>query len=69
MKIKDSLWISEHQKELSRYGGKWLAVLDGKVLATGSTVKEVMEKAKKKEVDRLPLVTKIPRPDEGMYIL
>ena len=69
MEINDSLWVSAHQKELAQYGGKWIAVLDGKILATGGTVKEVMEKVSKKNIRELPLVTKIPRADEGMYVL
>jgi hypothetical protein len=67
--IKESIWVSDNQKRLSVYAGKWIAVIDNKVVAVGKNVKEVMEQCKKMKLSGLPLVTKIPRQDEEMYVL
>lgn len=66
---KESIWVSKHQKKLAIYAGKWIAVIDDKVVASGKNVQEVMELCKKIKVTSLPLVTKIPRQDEEMYVL
>jgi hypothetical protein len=66
---KELLWISEHSKEIEKYAGKWIAVLSNKVIAVGDSAKRVMEEVKKKRIKKLPLVTKVPRKDEEMYIL
>lgn len=66
---KDLEWLSKHAKELKSYSGKWIAVKAEKgILASGSSVKEVMDIAKRKGVAD-PLVTKVPRKDEEAYIL
>lgn len=65
----ESLWVSHNQSKLSSYAGKWIAVLKNRVVASGETVKEVIEIYKTKKLKGKPLVTKIPRPDEDMYIL
>jgi len=65
----ESLWVSRNQAKLSCYAGKWIAVLKNKVVASGKTVKEVMEICEKKRIKAAPLVTKIPRPEENMYVL
>ncbi|MFH1563332.1 MAG: DUF5678 domain-containing protein [Nitrospirota bacterium] len=69
MSKKELDWISEHPKEIRKYSGKWIAVSEEKILAKGDSVKSVMQLVKKKQPKALPLVTKIPRKDEGMYIL
>lgn len=46
-----------------RYKGKWVALSsprENKVIATGKTLKEIIEKAEKKGIKH-PLVTQIPR--------
>lgn len=68
MPLEESTWVSEHQDELEQYSGKWIAVLKDRVLASGYTVVEVMEKASHQTSD-LPLVIKVPRKGEGPYVL
>lgn len=68
MSHEESIWISEHRDELAQYSGKWIAVLKDRVLASGDSVSEVMEKAARK-TKRLPLVIKVPRKDEDLYVL
>lgn len=69
MQEKESIWVSKHQKKLEPYAGKWIAVLDNKLIAAGDSVKAVMAIVKKKGIKKLPLVTMVPRKDEGTYIL
>ncbi len=66
---KDLEWISSHREEVEKFTGKWIAVLNGKILATGDSVSNVMEVVRGKHIKGLPLVTKVPRRDEEMYIL
>lgn len=65
----DLEWMSKHAKELKQYYGKWIAVKANKgVIASGNSVKEVMDIAKRKRVEE-PLVTKVPRKDEEMVTM
>lgn len=65
----ESIWVSEHQKELAKYAGKWIAVLENKLIASGDSVSEVMQTIEQKGIKHLPLLTMVPRKDEGPYIL
>lgn len=69
MASKESIWVSEHQDELGKYEGKWIAVLKGKLLAVGDSVEAVMKNIKKKNIKELPLVIMVPKKDEEMYVL
>lgn len=69
MREKELNWISLHFDELEKYAGKWVAILDEKVIAAGDTVKEVMIVVQKSGVRESPLVTIVPTKDEEMYIL
>lgn len=64
----ESLWVSEHQEELEQYAGKWIAVWKDQILASGHSVVEVMEKAARHTAG-LPLVIKVPRKGEDLYVL
>ena len=68
MPLEEATWISEHQDEVEQYAGKWIAVLKDRVIATGYSVVEVMEKVEQ-QTSELPLVVKVPRKGEGPYVL
>lgn len=70
MKIrnKELLWLSGHNKETLKYSGKWIAVFGNKIVASGKSAKDVFEAAKASGI-KLPLITKVPRKDEEMYVL
>ena len=69
MQSIESKWISKHPEKVDEYTGKWVAVLEDKgIVATGDTLKEVKKMLAKKGIKELPLITKIPREDEGMNI-
>lgn len=65
---KENIWIAGDKKTIKKYAGKLIAILNDKIIANGDAVKSVMEDVKKMKIKELPLVTKVPRKDEGMYI-
>ena len=48
-------------KELSKYIGKWVAVVDSKVIAVGISGKEVFDEAKKLYPELEPFIMKVPK--------
>jgi hypothetical protein len=70
MKIKsrELQWISKNPEKLSMYGGKWIALIDNRLIASGDSLSSVRKEAKKKTREE-PLVFKVPRKDEENYIL
>ena len=65
---QDIEWISQHQKELEIYSGKWIAVCNNKIVGVGKTAKEALQQSKKKGFGKAHL-TMVMRKDEGMYVL
>jgi len=65
---QDMEWISEHQKELEVYSGKWIAVCCNELVGVGKTAKEALQQGKKKGFHK-PHLTMVMRKDEGMYVL
>jgi len=61
-------WASAHQEEFEPYAGKWVAILDKKIIGVADTAREALEAAKKKS-KKTPFLVKVPRKDEGMYVL
>jgi hypothetical protein len=49
------------KSDLSRYQGKYIAIVDNKVVACDDNAKKVWEKAKKKYPNRLSTIAKLPR--------
>lgn len=47
------------QQDLSKYSGKWLAIVDKKVIAAGTKVEEVIKEAKKEFPAKRPMITKV----------
>lgn len=66
---KDWLWIVKNFENLvTKYGGRYIAVINEKVIAEGSSRKEVKEIAKKKELKKTPFIMLIPE-EEGLRCL
>lgn len=62
-------WLSKNSKEVEKYSGKWIAFNAKKgILASGRSVREVVETAKNKNV-KSPSIFKVPRRDEEELIL
>ena len=56
-------------QNLDEYRGKWIAILDNKIIAEGTELKEVYEEATKKSKVRTPLFKRIPEKDETETLL
>ena len=62
---KDDSWIVEHFSELvSHYAGKYVAVVNEKLVAVGKSGKEVEDKAREVEPHKVPSVLRIPREED-----
>lgn len=48
------------EKEMSQYAGKWIAVLNNKIVFYGDSFKEVYTNAKKEYPNEKPLIGKLP---------
>ena len=47
MSSTDFAWLNEHGAEIvEKYGGKWIAVHDGRVIGVGETATEAAERAR-----------------------
>ncbi len=61
--IKDKNYEFYINADLSEYAGKWIAIVDGKVVASGDRADEVMEKAEKMYPDKEITLAKVPTDD------
>jgi hypothetical protein len=61
------------KKTISRgvvaFAGKWVALIDGKVIESASSLDMLMMKVRRTKVGRKPSIMLVPRKDEGPYIL
>ncbi len=65
--IKDKNYEFYINADLSEYAGKWIAIVDGKVVARGDRADEVIDKVRKEYPNKKFLISKVPEP--GMLIL
>ena len=61
MKTAETYQIS--QEEMRKYAGQYVAVMDGKVVASGKNLYKKVEELEKKFPDKKILVTYIPTED------
>jgi len=47
------------KKNLSEFSGKWLAIIDKKVVASGNDANKLIQEVKKDYPSKKPLITKI----------
>jgi hypothetical protein len=63
-------WLSGHRRQAEKYSGKWVAILNDRIISYGSSAKYVLNDVKRQNIgSSLPLISKIPRKDEKLYIL
>ena len=62
-------WLVEHHKEAEKYSGRWIAILDGKIVADGRSFGAARRKAATKSTGGAPLVLYIPTKSEELLIL
>lgn len=67
---KDDLWIVEHFSELvSKYAGKYIAVVNETLVAVGDSGAEVEAKAREIEPHKIPSVLRVPREEDMACLL
>ena len=67
---KDDLWIIEHFSELViEYAGKYIAVVDQKLVAVGESGIEVEAQARKIQPEKIPSVLRVPREEDMACLL
>ena len=67
---KDDLWIVEHfSKLVDKYSGKYVAVVNEKLVAVGETGKEVEDRAREIEPHKIPSVLRVPREEDMACLL
>jgi hypothetical protein len=68
---KSREWITENFESLvSKYGGRYIGVVDGEVVSVALTPKEVLEKARKMGKDEEEVsILKVPTEEELTCVL
>ena len=67
---KDDLWIVEHFSELvTKYAGKYVAVVNETLVAVGDSGKEVEDKARAMTPEKIPSVLRVPREEDMACLL
>ena len=67
---KDDLWIVEHFSELvTKYAGRYVAVVNEQLVAVGDSSKEVENKAREIEPHKIPSVLRVPREKDMACLL
>jgi hypothetical protein len=67
---KDDLWIVEHFSELvTKYAGKYVAVVNETLVAVGESRREVETKARAVEPHKIPSVLRVPREEDMVCLL
>jgi len=67
---KDDLWIVENFSELvTKYAGKYIAVVNGKLVAVGDSGTDVETKAREIEPHKIPSVLRVPREEDMACLL
>lgn len=67
---KDDLWVVEHFSELvTKYAGKYVAVVNEALVAVGESAKEVEDKARQSAPDKMPSVLRVPREEDMACLL
>ncbi len=69
MQSKELKWISEHPKVMDKYGGKWIAIWEDKIIAVGESLHEVNLEVNKRNLAGKALINQVPREDEEILIL
>ena len=65
-----SRWIAEHFEELvDNYGGQYIAVVDDRVVASGTDPKELEDQVLLEHPGSVPSVLKIPKEEEIVRLL
>jgi len=67
--VKDKNYEFYINADLSEYAGKWIAIVDGKVVASGDRADVVYDEAKKKYPNKIIAIDKVPTDDILVLLL
>ena len=63
-------WLAAHLDELiDKYPGKIVAILNGEIVRIGDTYKEVYQPFLEADLEWMPLVVRVPHPDDLQELL
>ena len=62
-------WLVDHHSEAERHSGRWIAILEGSIIAEGKSFEQAYKKAEAKRPGTTPLVLYIPKRSEELLIL
>jgi len=60
MPKKDEFECLLSMRDLGKYVGRWIAIVDEKIVSVGDAGKEVFKEARRKYPESTPLVLKVP---------
>jgi len=67
---KDDVWIVEHFSELvTKFAGKYIAVVNEELVAVGESGSEVEARAREIEPSKVPSVMRVPREEDMACLL
>ena len=67
---RDDFWIVEHFSELvTKYAGKYVAVVNETLVAVGDFRRDVETKAREVEPAKIPSVLRVPREEDMVCLL
>ena len=70
MTITKKIGSSKRKKvELNRYAGKWVAFVNGRIIAFADYLPTLEKDVKKRKLEKRAVYFLVPRKDEGPYIL
>ncbi len=66
--LQEHNWLAKHSHEIEKFRGKWIAVLDGKIIESGGSYGEVFKNVKKFIPQKYPLITYILKKEEENFV-
>ncbi len=61
-------WLAGHPSAMENFSGKWIAVLGGKIVASGGSYEDVWSRVKTNSIEKMPLITYVLKPGEEQLI-
>lgn len=67
MRERELQWLKDHQDELERLQGKWIAIEGDKLIAEGDAFGAVYEATKEKGVE-IPFIFLVPPKEDVVFV-
>jgi hypothetical protein len=66
---QEHAWLVDHHSEAEKHSGRWIAILDEKMIADGRSFNKAHKRADALHPGKVPLIAYIPKKDEELLIL